>query len=49
MERARAARAMIDCYGTNSARREASLEAFMSIFHPEKANDRKFMTELKEE
>ena len=47
MERARAARAMLDAMN-GPDRRDAELEAFMSIFHPEKFADRKFMHKLKQ-
>jgi len=47
MERCRAARAVIDGYSSEKAKREASLEAFMDIFHSEKAKDRAFMARLK--
>ena len=46
MDQVRAARAILVNYD-GEARRQAELEAFMAIFHPKKAKDRKFMHRIK--
>lgn len=51
MDRVRAAKCMLTSNLTylEKTQKDAQLEAFMSIFHPEKSNDRAFMNKLKQD
>jgi hypothetical protein len=47
MERVRAASALVNGCASDRTQDELALEAFMAIFHPERATNRQYMNELK--